>query len=212
MVLARSWAAGPRWRSAWWPPGRPEQAGRRRAAGRFPGGDGGHSAGLGAVPPQRPAAGLQLDSLPQVDFIYTVGPFSFIVALLAGAAGMLSLTSAKSSALVGVFISVTTVPAAAFAIVGAVEGRWTARCPSVLQLLVNLVGIVIAAVAVPLVAVPVGRSARKDGSAAVRRVVSMVMIRPAAALGRPTRRRPQSPWYAHSISPSSYSHAGTGRP
>ncbi len=31
----------------------------------------------------------------QVDFIYQVGPFSFILALLAGAAGMLSLTSAK---------------------------------------------------------------------------------------------------------------------
>ena len=53
-----------------------------------------------------------LDDLDQVDFIYTVGPFSFIVALLAGAAGMLALTSAKSASLVGVFISVTTVPAA----------------------------------------------------------------------------------------------------
>ena len=29
-----------------------------------------------------------LDNLDQVDFIYKVGPFSFIVALLAGAAGM----------------------------------------------------------------------------------------------------------------------------
>ena len=38
----------------------------------------------------------------QVDFIYDVGAFSFIVALLAGAAGMLALTSAKSAALVGV--------------------------------------------------------------------------------------------------------------
>ncbi len=54
-------------------------------------------------------------SLKQVDFIYQVGPFSLILALLAGATGMLSLTSAKSAALIGVFISVTTVPAAAFA-------------------------------------------------------------------------------------------------
>jgi tetrahydromethanopterin S-methyltransferase subunit C len=38
--------------------------------------------------------------------------------LLAGAAGMLSLVSAKSSALVGVFISVTTVPAVAVNLVG----------------------------------------------------------------------------------------------
>lgn len=35
----------------------------------------------------------------QVDFIYEVGPFSVIVALLAGAAGMLAMTSSKSSAL-----------------------------------------------------------------------------------------------------------------
>jgi uncharacterized hydrophobic protein (TIGR00271 family) len=59
------------------------------------------------------ATGLLVESnlhhLTQVDFIYQVGPFSFIIALLAGAAGMLSLTSAKSSVLVGVFISVTTV-------------------------------------------------------------------------------------------------------
>jgi tetrahydromethanopterin S-methyltransferase subunit C len=41
-----------------------------------------------------------------------------VVALLAGAAGMLSLVSAKSSALVGVFISVTTVPAVAVNLVG----------------------------------------------------------------------------------------------
>lgn len=45
-----------------------------------------------------------LDHLDQVDFIYKVGPFSFIVALLAGAAGMMALNSAKSAALVGVFI------------------------------------------------------------------------------------------------------------
>ena len=38
-------------------------------------------------------------SLKQVDFIYQVGPFSLILAMLAGAAGMLSLTSAKSAAL-----------------------------------------------------------------------------------------------------------------
>jgi Predicted membrane protein len=91
-----------------------------------------------------------LDNLDQVDFIYEVGPFSFIVALLAGAAGMLALTSAKSASLVGVFISVTTVPAAAFASVALVEGRWSQAAGSALQLLVNLVGIVVAAVAVLL--------------------------------------------------------------
>jgi uncharacterized hydrophobic protein (TIGR00271 family) len=93
-----------------------------------------------------------LNTLDQVDFIYEVGWFSVIVALLAGAAGMLSLTSAKSSTLVGVFISVTTVPAAAFASVAAVEGRWAEAGSSVLQLLVNVVGVVIAASLVLLVA------------------------------------------------------------
>lgn len=87
-------------------------------------------------------------SANQVEFIYDVGPFSLILALLAGAAGMLSLTSAKSAALVGVFISVTTVPAAAFAVVAATIGEWRTTAESSLQLLVNLVGIVIAAVLV----------------------------------------------------------------
>lgn len=87
-------------------------------------------------------------SLKQVDFIYQVGPFSLILALLAGAAGMLSLTSARSAALIGVFISVTTVPAAAFAVVGVTIGAWRTAGESALQLLVNLVGIALAGVLV----------------------------------------------------------------
>ena len=63
--------------------------------------------------------------LTDVDFIFQVGPLSFVVALFAGAAGMLSLVSAKSAALVGVFISVTTVPAAGFAVVAATVGIGT---------------------------------------------------------------------------------------
>ncbi|CQD25196.1 hypothetical protein BN970_06994 [Mycolicibacterium conceptionense] len=82
--------------------------------------------------------------LEGVDFIFQVGPFSFVVALLAGAAGMLSLVSAKSAALVGVFISVTTVPAAGFAVVAATVGDWDVAAQSVLQLVVNLVGITLA--------------------------------------------------------------------
>jgi uncharacterized hydrophobic protein (TIGR00271 family) len=92
-----------------------------------------------------------LDHLDQVDFIYQVGPFSLIVALLAGAAGMLALTSAKSASLVGVFISVTTVPAAAFAAVALVEGRYGEALGSAAQLAVNVLGIVVAAVVVLLV-------------------------------------------------------------
>jgi len=92
-----------------------------------------------------------LDNLDQVDFIYKVGPFSFIVALLAGAAGMLALTSAKSASLVGVFISVTTVPAAAFAAVALVEGHYAQALGSAAQLAINVIGIVVAAVAVLVV-------------------------------------------------------------
>jgi uncharacterized hydrophobic protein (TIGR00271 family) len=86
--------------------------------------------------------------LDEVDFIFQVGPFSFVVALLAGAAGMLSLVSSKSAALVGVFISVTTVPAAGFAVVAATVGDWSIAAQSAAQLLVNLVGITLAGVLV----------------------------------------------------------------
>jgi len=86
--------------------------------------------------------------LSQVDFIFQVGPLSFMVALLAGAAGMLSLVSAKSAALVGVFISVTTVPAAGFAVVAATVGDWEIAAQSAAQLAVNLFGIVLAGVLV----------------------------------------------------------------
>ncbi|GAA5128789.1 DUF389 domain-containing protein [Pseudonocardia adelaidensis] len=101
-----------------------------------------------------------LADLSQVAFIFEVGPFSLIVALLAGAAGMLALTSAKSGSLVGVFISVTTVPAAAFASVALVEGRYTQAMQSGLQLAINLIGIVVAAAAVLLLA----RSRSQRGS------------------------------------------------
>jgi uncharacterized hydrophobic protein (TIGR00271 family) len=101
-----------------------------------------------------------LDRLEQVEFIYQVGPFSLIVALLAGVAGILALTSSKSTGLVGVFISVTTVPAAAFASVALVEGRLAEAASSALQLVVNLVGILVAAVLSLLVTLRVRGRAR----------------------------------------------------
>jgi uncharacterized hydrophobic protein (TIGR00271 family) len=94
------------------------------------------------------AAGLfhpaRLGQLPVAGFIYHVGPYSAIVALLAGAAGMLALTSEKSGVLVGVFISVTTVPAAGFAALAAVAGHWQQCGGALLQLLINLAGITLA--------------------------------------------------------------------
>ena len=85
-----------------------------------------------------------LSNLQQTSFIYQVGPFSAIVALLAGAAGMMALTSEKTGALVGVFISITTVPAAGFAVVAAVAGDWFRCREAVLQLLVNFAGVTVA--------------------------------------------------------------------
>ncbi|MCG8917781.1 DUF389 domain-containing protein [Actinokineospora sp. PR83] len=79
------------------------------------------------------------------DFVYRVGPWSLVVAVLAGAAGMLSMTSAKSAALVGVFISVTTVPAAGYIGVAAILGEWGKVFGSAAQLAINLLGIVLAA-------------------------------------------------------------------
>jgi uncharacterized membrane protein len=61
---------------------------------------------------------------------------------------MLSLTSARSAVLIGVFISVTTVPAAAFAVVAVTAGAWRTALESTLQLLVNLVGITVAGILV----------------------------------------------------------------
>jgi uncharacterized hydrophobic protein (TIGR00271 family) len=81
----------------------------------------------------------------QVDFVFDIGPWSLIVALLAGAAGMLSMMSAKSAALVGVFISVTTVPAAGYASVAAILGDWQRAVESMGQLVINLAGVVVAA-------------------------------------------------------------------
>ncbi len=87
---------------------------------------------------------------PQTGFIWHPDRWSFIVALIAGAAGVLALSTAKANAMVGVFISVTTVPAAgnlALAI-----GTWTPSeiRGSLAQLGVNLVGLVVAGVLVLL--------------------------------------------------------------
>lgn len=70
--------------------------------------------------------------------------FAFFVAFCAGIVGMLSLTTAKSAALVGVFISITTIPAAANAGISAAYGDWATFWGSLGQLVVNLSAILIA--------------------------------------------------------------------
>jgi uncharacterized hydrophobic protein (TIGR00271 family) len=83
---------------------------------------------------------------PLTQFISKPDEFSFIVACFAGAAGMLSLTSAKSGALVGVLISVTTIPAAANIGVAAALADWSEWRGAMAQLAVNLTAIVLAGV------------------------------------------------------------------
>ena len=74
--------------------------------------------------------------------------FTVIVALCAGAAGMLSLSTAKSGALIGVLISVTTIPAAANIGVAAAYRDGDAWTGSMGQLALNLTSIVVAGTAV----------------------------------------------------------------
>jgi uncharacterized hydrophobic protein (TIGR00271 family) len=83
---------------------------------------------------------------PLTRFIAEPDEFSFIVAAFAGAAGVLSLTSAKSGALVGVLISVTTIPAAANIGVAAALGNWSDWRGAMAQLSLNLAAIVLAGV------------------------------------------------------------------
>lgn len=80
------------------------------------------------------------NSIANPDFL------AFFVAFCAGIAGMLSLTTAKSGALIGVLVSVTTIPAAANIAVAFVYGDWSSWRGSQEQLLLNVAGIHLAGV------------------------------------------------------------------
>jgi uncharacterized hydrophobic protein (TIGR00271 family) len=130
--------------------------------------------------------GFDLDDREFTEFITNPDFFSFLVAYLAGVAGVLSLTSAKSGALIGVLISVTTIPAAANIGVALAYGDWSEWRGAQLQLSVNLAMIVVAGVTTLYLqrllyqrrrirhlsdptreraGLPVGRSAHSDGGA-----------------------------------------------
>ncbi|MFF1925177.1 DUF389 domain-containing protein [Streptomyces sp. NPDC058221] len=89
-------------------------------------------------------AGMIEADRPNTAFVWQPDWMSFVVAFLAGIAGTLSLTSAKSGALIGVAISVTTVPAAANAAVAFSYSDYAQMSGSARQLLENLGGIVLA--------------------------------------------------------------------
>ena len=81
---------------------------------------------------------------PLTRFISQPDELSFVIAFIAGIAGVLSLTSAKSGALIGVLISVTTIPAASNVGVAAAYGEWGEAAGALGQLAINLSAITIA--------------------------------------------------------------------
>ena len=65
--------------------------------------------------------------------------FSVIVAVLAGIVGVVSLTESRANALIGVFISVTTIPAAAALGLALAYEDWASAAGAAEQLLLNVV-------------------------------------------------------------------------
>lgn len=96
------------------------------------------SAGIRAagVPP---AAAFTRGIRPVANLINSPNLFSVVVAVLAGIVGVVSLTEARANALIGVFISVTTIPAAASIGVSLAYHSWGEARGSLLQLLLNVV-------------------------------------------------------------------------
>jgi uncharacterized hydrophobic protein (TIGR00271 family) len=80
---------------------------------------------------------------PNTGFIWHPDVWSFIVALLAGAAGALALAIEKSATMVGVFISVTTVPAAGNLAVGLAVWETGEIAGSLAQLGANIGGMIV---------------------------------------------------------------------
>ena len=85
-----------------------------------------------------PAAFLN-GARPVAELINSPNVFSIIVAVLAGVVGVVSLTESRANALIGVFISVTTIPAAASIGVSVAFSSWHAAAGSLYQLLLNVV-------------------------------------------------------------------------
>ena len=75
---------------------------------------------------------------PVSDLINSPNLFSVVVAVVAALVGVVSLTLSRASALIGVFISVTTIPAAADIAVSIAYASWPEARGSTLQLLLNV--------------------------------------------------------------------------
>lgn len=79
-------------------------------------------------------------------FIARPDALAAVVAVLAGVVGMLSLTEGRSGALIGVLVSVTTIPAIGNVGAAAAFGAWDAVGGAAVQLGVNVAGLVVAGV------------------------------------------------------------------
>jgi len=89
------------------------------------------------------------DSVPSQQitlFISEPDALTVVVAILAGIAGAIAVTLPGSRGLVGVFVSITTVPAAANIGVAFVAREWTELRGAAVQLLVNVVSLLVAGV------------------------------------------------------------------
>jgi uncharacterized hydrophobic protein (TIGR00271 family) len=107
---------------------------------------------------------FRLGLRPVSDLINTPNWFSFIVAVLAGIVGVVSLTEARSSTLIGVFISVTTIPAASDIGVSLAFGSDSEARGSALQLVLNVAVLTAVAIAgLPLQAAIWRRAASRAG-------------------------------------------------
>lgn len=90
--------------------------------------------------------GYELGERQLTAFISHPDILAAVVAVLAGVVGMLSLTEGRSGTLVGVLVSVTTIPAVANMGVASAYGAWTEVRGAAIQLAINLVGLVAAGV------------------------------------------------------------------
>ena len=76
---------------------------------------------------------------PVAELINSPNIYSVIVAILAGVVGVVSLTESRANALIGVFISITTIPAAASVGLSVAFSSWRDAAGSLYQLLLNVV-------------------------------------------------------------------------
>jgi uncharacterized hydrophobic protein (TIGR00271 family) len=86
---------------------------------------------------------FELGLRPVSDLINSPNLFSLVVAILAGIVGVVSLTESRANALIGVFISVTTIPAAADIGLSVAYASWSEARGSAFQLLLNVTVLIV---------------------------------------------------------------------